>query len=112
MTFKTRTYPILAFILVILVHLLIHTALQAQGQMKQKGHALKIELFSSITGNITLTYEHSISAAFGLEGSIGLIELGVEKNHLVNGGVLGKFGSKILFKSDKGSSLKGGYLKP
>ena len=89
---------------------------------KYKGqwrNAIKVDLFSPMTGNTTFACERNIKPGRSLEGTLGIIGLSFD---LVDGnaqGVFVKFGYKFIKNPDfylQGLHythiLKGGYIKP
>jgi hypothetical protein len=85
-----------------------------------KRNALKVEFLSPLFGNTTLAYERSLKPGRSIEGTLGIIGLGVDMGDDNNaGGVFIKGGYKFIKEPDyylRGMRythiLKGAYLKP
>ena len=85
----------------------------------QKKKAIKVELFSPLTGNTTLGYENYIKDWISLELKVGAIGIGSTENWDPPRGVMFKVGPKFKlrpsFATDdtKGVDLLGGkYIRP
>ncbi|MCD4732426.1 MAG: hypothetical protein K8R74_17625, partial [Bacteroidales bacterium] len=84
-----------------------------------KKNALKIDFLSPLTGNTSLSYEHSIQPGRSYEITLGLIGLGIDPNNHNQAGFFVKGGLKFLKSPDfylRGMRyahiLKGSYVKP
>ncbi len=84
-----------------------------------KKNAIKIEFMSPLTGNTTFAYERSLRPGRSVEGTIGIIGLGIDQGDENAAGAFGKFGFKFMKDPDfylRGMKyahiLKGGYIKP
>ena len=85
----------------------------------QKKNAIKIDFMSPLTGNTTFAYEHSLKPGRSIEGTLGIIGLGIDPNDNNPRGAFLKFGMKFIKSPDfylRGMRyahiLKGGYVKP
>jgi hypothetical protein len=85
----------------------------------QKKNAIKVGMFSPLTGALSLGYERSIKPGQSMEGTIGLIGIGRDIENVNPGGAYIKYGYKFISTPNfavKGMRyshlLKGGYLKP
>jgi hypothetical protein len=84
-----------------------------------KKNALKINFLSPLMGSTSFSYERSLKPGRSMEGTIGIIGLGLDPNGENPGGAFVKFGYKFIKDPDfylRGMRyahiLKGGYLKP
>jgi hypothetical protein len=84
-----------------------------------KKNALKIDFMSPLTGNTSFSYERSLGPRRSIEGSLGIIGLGLNVNDENAGGAFVKFGYKFAKDPDfylRGMRyahiLKGSYVKP
>lgn len=82
-------------------------------------NALKIEFMSPLTGNTTFAYERSLKPGRSIEGTLGIIGLGLDMGDENAGGAFVKFGYKFIKDPDfylRGMKyahiLKGSYIKP
>lgn len=82
-------------------------------------NAIKIEFMSPLTGNTTFAYERSLKPGRSIEGTLGIIGLGVDVSDENAGGAFVKFGYKLIKDPDfylRGMKyahiLKGSYIKP
>lgn len=89
------------------------------GLVPARNSALKMEFLSPLTGNTTFTYERKLERGRSIEGTIGIIGLGVYAPKPNAGGLLLKAGYKFIFVPDRfqyglqyAQPLKGSYLKP
>ncbi len=87
--------------------------------VSNKKNAIKVDFLSPLFGNLTLSYERSLKPARSMEGTIGIIGLGVDQNDLDPRGVFTKFSMKFIKSPDfylRGMRyahvLKGSYIKP
>ncbi|MDP3441897.1 MAG: hypothetical protein Q8T08_03470 [Ignavibacteria bacterium] len=87
--------------------------------IENKKNSLEVEFMSPITGNLTFAYERSLKPGRSMEGTLGLIGLGVNVNDENAGGAFVKFGYKFIKDPDfylRGMKyahiLKGAYVKP
>ncbi len=85
----------------------------------QKKNAIKIDFLSPLTGNTTFAYEHSLKPGRSIEGTLGIIGLGIDANDHNPRGAFLKFGMKFIKSPDfylRGMRyahiLKGAYVKP
>lgn len=85
----------------------------------QKRNAIKVDFLSPLTGNTTFAYEHSLKPGRSIEGTLGIIGLGIDPNDYNPRGAFLKFGMKFIKSPDfylRGMRyahiLKGTYLKP
>jgi hypothetical protein len=85
----------------------------------QKKNAIKIDFMSPLTGNTTFAYEHSLKPGRSIEGTLGIIGLGIDPNNNDPSGAFLKFGMKFIKSPDfylRGMRyahiLKGAYVKP
>ena len=85
----------------------------------QKKNAIKIDFMSPLTGNTTFAYEHNLKPGRSIEGTLGIIGLGIDPNDRDPRGAFLKFGMKFIKSPDfylRGMRyahiLKGGYVKP
>jgi len=85
----------------------------------QKKSAIKMELFSPLTGNLTFGYEKYLKNWIALEGKLGIIGVGVDEENRDANGVFIKVGPKFRLKPDfitpdlRGSHfLRGSYIRP
>ncbi len=90
-----------------------------ENYLDNKKNAIKIDFISPLTGNTTLSYERSLEPGKSVEGSLGLIGLGVDPNDKNSSGAFLKFGMKFIKSPDyylKGLRyahvLKGSYVMP
>ncbi|NOU48386.1 MAG: hypothetical protein HOO86_15180 [Bacteroidales bacterium] len=84
-----------------------------------KKNALKINFLSPLMGSTGFSYERSLKPGRSVEGTIGIIGLGVDQWDENPGGAFVKFGYKFIKDPDfylRGMRyahiLKGGYIKP
>jgi len=82
-------------------------------------NAWKIDFISPLVGSTIFSYERSIKPGFSLEGSFGIIGLGIDQEQVKPRGALVKFGPRFMKTPDfrKGSLryyhiLKGAYIQP
>jgi hypothetical protein len=82
-------------------------------------NAIKVDFLSPLTGNLTFAYEHSLKPGASVEGTLGIIGLGVNVGNRAARGTFVKFGYKFIKSPDFYISkmryahvLKGGYIKP
>lgn len=82
-------------------------------------NAVKIDFLSPLTGNLTFGYEHSLKPGRSVEGTIGIIGLGIDVENMNAGGLFVKAGYKFIKDPDfylRGMRyahiLKGSYVKP
>lgn len=82
-------------------------------------NAWKIDFLSPLAGSTIFSYERSIKPGFSLEGSFGIIGLGLDPELVKPRGALVKFGPRFMKTPDfrKGSLryyhvLKGAYIQP
>ncbi|MDP3462387.1 MAG: hypothetical protein Q8S18_06335 [Bacteroidales bacterium] len=87
--------------------------------LDNKKNALKIDFLSPLTGNTSLSYERSLRPGRSLEGTLGIIGLGLDAADRNAGGAFVKFGMKFIKDPDfylRGMQyahlLKGSYVKP
>ncbi|NOX45744.1 MAG: hypothetical protein GXO89_02060 [Chlorobi bacterium] len=85
----------------------------------QKKNAIKIDFMSPLTGNTTFAFEHSLKPGRSIEGTLGIIGLGIDPNEVGPRGAFLKFGMKFIKSPDfylRGMRyahiLKGAYVKP
>jgi hypothetical protein len=85
----------------------------------QKKNAIKIDFMSPLTGNTTFAFEHSLKPGRSIEGTLGIIGLGIDPNDYDPRGAFLKFGMKFIKSPDfymRGMRyahiLKGAYVKP
>jgi len=85
----------------------------------QKKNAIKIDFMSPLTGNTTFAFEHSLKPGRSIEGTLGIIGLGIDPNEVDARGAFLKFGMKFIKSPDfylRGMRyahiLKGAYVKP
>jgi len=90
-----------------------------ENYVDNKKNALKIDFLSPLTGNTSLSYEHSIQPGRSYEITLGLIGLGIDPNNYNQAGFFVKGGLKFLKSPDfylRGMRyahiLKGSYIKP
>jgi hypothetical protein len=84
-----------------------------------KKNALKVGFLGPLTGSTSFSYERSLKPGRSIEGTIGIIGMGVDNSGQNPGGVFLKFGYKFNKDPDfylRGMRyahiLKGGYIKP
>ncbi len=84
-----------------------------------KTNALKINFLSPLYGNTSFCYERSLKPGRSLEGTLGIIGLGIDQRGENPGGAFAKFGYKFIKDPDfylRGMRyahvLKGAYVKP
>ena len=82
-------------------------------------NAIKVDFISPLTGNLTFAFEHSLKPGASIEGTMGIIGLGVNVDDLNARGTFFKFGYKFIKSPDfyfnkmrYAHVLKGGYVKP
>jgi len=82
-------------------------------------NAWKIDFISPLLGSTIFSYERSIKPGFSIEGSLGIIGLGMSPNNSKSRGAFVKFGPRFMRTPDfrKGSLryyhvLKGAYVQP
>lgn len=100
--------------------LIIQTELtNPENYIDDRKRAIKIDFISPLTGNTTISYEHSIKPGRSFEGSVGLIGLGLDPGDNNPLGMFVQFGMKFIKSPDFYFSrmryahlLKGGYIKP
>nr|NQU92374.1 hypothetical protein [Bacteroidota bacterium] len=85
----------------------------------QKKNAIKVDFLSPLTGNTTFSYERSLKPGRSIEGSLGIIGLGIDPDQVNQSGAFMKFGMKFIKSPDfymRGMRyahiLKGSYFKP
>lgn len=85
----------------------------------QKKNAIKVDFFSPLTGNTTFAYERSLKPGRSIEGSLGLIGLGIDPNDYNPSGAFVKFGMRFIKNPDfylqgmrYAHILKGSYFMP
>lgn len=85
----------------------------------QKKNAFKADFFAPLTGNFTLAYERSLKPGRSIEGTLGIIGLGIDPNDYNPAGAFVKFGYKFIKNPDfylqglrYAHILKGSYFKP
>lgn len=85
----------------------------------QNRNAIKAEFFAPLTGNFTLAYERSLKPGRSIEGTLGIIGLGIDPNDYNPSGAFVKFGYKFIKNPDfylqglrYAHILKGSYFKP
>ena len=90
-----------------------------ENYLDNRKRAIKFDFISPLTGNTTFSYEQSLRPGRSLEGSIGLIGLGLDPNDRNGLGAFVQFGMKFIKSPDFYMSkmryshlLKGGYVKP
>ena len=90
-----------------------------ENYIDNRKRAIKIDFISPLTGNTTFSYEQSIRPGRSLEGSVGLIGLGLDPGNRNAIGAFVQFGMKFIKSPDFYFSkmryshlLKGGYVKP
>jgi len=86
---------------------------------ENRKNAIKVDFLSPATGNTTFSYERSLKPGRSVEGSLGIIGLGVDNADRNAGGLFVKFGYKFIKDPDfylRGMQyahlLKGSYVKP
>ncbi len=92
---------------------------EIEGQVPARTSALKMEFLSPLSGNTTFTYERKLERGRSIEGTMGIIGLGVYAPYPKAAGMLLKAGYKFIFVPDRfqhglqyAQPLKGSYLKP
>jgi hypothetical protein len=92
---------------------------EVQGIVVAKNGAIKMEFLSPLSGNTTFAYERKLQRGRSIEGTIGIIGLGVYAPKPNAGGLLLKAGYKFIFIPDQfqhglqyTQPLRGSYLKP
>ncbi len=90
-----------------------------ENYVDNKKNALKISFLSPLAGSTSFSYERSLRPGRSLEGTIGIIGLGIDNQDENAGGAFVKFGYKFIKDPDfylRGMRyahiLKGGYIKP
>jgi hypothetical protein len=90
-----------------------------ENYLDDRRRAIKIDFISPLTGNTTFSYEQSLKPGRSLEGSVGLIGLGLDPGGNNPRGLFVGFGLKLIKSPDFYFSrmryahlLKGGYIKP
>jgi len=86
---------------------------------ENRKNALKVDFLSPATGNTTFSYERSLKPGRSVEGTLGIIGLGMDNADRNPGGLFVKFGYKFIKDPDfylRGMQyahlLKGSYVKP
>jgi len=84
-----------------------------------KKNALKINFLSPLYGSTSFSYERSLKPSRSIEGTIGIIGMGLDQRDENPGGAFAKFGYKFIKDPDfylRGMRyahiLKGAYVKP
>jgi hypothetical protein len=87
--------------------------------LQQNKNALKIDFLAPLTGNTTLAYEYSLSPGKSMEGTLGIIGMGVDTRDNNPRGMFMKYGIKFIKSPDfyvrnmrYAHILKGAYIKP
>lgn len=90
-----------------------------ENYLHQNKNALKIDFLAPLTGNTTLAYEYSLKPGNSMEGTIGIIGLGVDTQDNNPSGMFIKYGVKFIKSPDfyirnlrYAHILKGAYIKP
>lgn len=90
-----------------------------ESYMDNHKNAFKVDFLSPLTGNLTFGYEHSLKPGRSVEGTIGIIGLGIDVDDMNAGGLFVKAGYKFIKDPDfylRGMRyahiLKGSYVKP
>jgi len=90
-----------------------------ENYIDNRRRAIKIDFISPLTGNTTISYEQSLKPGRSIEGSVGLIGLGLDPGGNNPLGMFIGFGFKLIKTPDFYFSrmryshlLKGGYIKP
>ena len=90
-----------------------------ENYIDNRRRAIKIDFISPLTGNTTFSYEQSLKPGRSIEGSVGLIGLGLDPGGNNPLGMFIGFGFKLIKTPDFYFSrmryshlLKGGYIKP
>lgn len=92
---------------------------EIEGLVPTRTSALKFEFLSPLTGNTSFTYERKLERGRSIEGTMGIIGLGVYAPYPKAAGMLLKAGYKFIFVPDRfqhglqyTQPLRGAYLKP
>ncbi len=87
--------------------------------LDQNKNALKVDFLAPLTGNTTLAYEYSLTPGKSMEGTIGIIGLGIDTRDNNPRGTFIKYGVKFIKSPDfyvrnlrYAHILKGAYIKP
>ena len=90
-----------------------------ENYVDQKKNALKVGFISPLTGCTSFSYERSLKPGRSIEGTLGLIGLGIDPNNVNQIGAFVKAGMKFIKSPDfylRGMRyahiLKGSYFKP
>ena len=90
-----------------------------ENYVDNRKNAIKIDFIAPLTGNLTFAFEHSLKPGASIEGTFGIIGLGVNVGDRSARGTFIKFGYKFIKSPDfyfnkmrYAHVLKGGYFKP
>jgi hypothetical protein len=91
----------------------------SQAPAAEKSRIIKTDFFAPITGNLSFSYEQALMNSLTIEGTLGIIGVGIIPDNLHPAGIFIKVGTRFYFSPDytfdglrRTNDFQGAYFKP